>query len=122
MRRYFLLIALSIVYTIHLYLKFSKAAVPAFFSHYFADLLCMPLLYSYVLLFMRWFRGEPNLQLSAAMTVVGVVYVGMVFEFVLPFFFNRYTADIWDVWMYAIGGTVFYYLQPYLLPSHQEVK
>lgn len=108
MRRYFLLIGLSIAYLVHLVLKFRKVPVPTFFSHYFADLLCMPLLLSYALLFMRWFRGEPDLRLSSAMILAGVVYVSVVFEWVLPHFFNRYTADGWDVVMYGIGG-LFYY-------------
>lgn len=115
MRRYFLLLGLSIAYLVHLYLKFSEALVPVFFSHYFADLLCMPLLLSYALLFMRWFRGEPDLHLSTAMILAGVVYVSVVFEWILPHFFRRYTSDVWDVVMYGIGGMFYYCFQDRLL-------
>lgn len=116
MRRYFLLLGLSIVYLVHLWLKFGQVPVPGFFSHYFADLLCMPLLLGYALLFMRWFRGEPDLRLSTAMILAGVIYVSVVFEWILPHFFRRYTADGWDVVMYGIGGSIFWTLQDKLVP------
>jgi len=115
MRRYFLLMSLSMAYLVHLCLKFGQVPVPSFFSYYFADLLCMPLLLSYALLFMRWFRGEPDLRLSAAMIVTGVAYVSLVFEWVLPHFFRRYTGDVWDVVMYGIGGVLYYCFQDRLL-------
>lgn len=115
MRRYFLLIGLSIAYLVHLWLKFGQVPVPVFFSHYFADLLCMPLLLSYTLLFMRWFRGEPDLRLSPVMILAGVAYVGVVFEWILPHFFRRYTADVWDVVMYGIGGLLYDFFQDRLV-------
>lgn len=117
MRRYFLLSVLNIAYAVHLYLKFSKTLVPVFWSHYFADLLCMPLLLSYTLWFMRWFRGEPDLHLSIAMILAGVLYVSVVFEWILPHFFVRYTGDLWDMVMYGIGGVLFGLFQHALMPK-----
>jgi len=115
MRRYPLLSLLWALYTVHLVLKFGQVPVPTFFSHYFADLLCMPLLLSVALLVMRWVRADADLYLSRAMILVATLYVGLVFECVLPLFFQRYTADVWDVVMYGVGGELFCFFQKRLL-------
>ena len=107
MKRYPFLCFLLVLYVAHLVLKFGRVPVPAFFSHYFADLLCMPLLLSSTVLFMRWLKADAGLYLSGAMILVGTLYVSLVFECVLPLFFQRYTADVWDVVMYVVGGGLF---------------
>ena len=117
MRRYPFLVFLLALYVVHLVLKFGRVPVPPFFSHYFADLLCMPLLLSSTVLFMRWVRADASLYLSGAMILVASLYVSLVFECVLPLFFQRYTADVWDVVMYGVGGGLFYVFQKRLLPK-----
>lgn len=117
MRRYPLLFLLLALYVVHLVLKFGRVPVPPFFSHYFADLLCMPLLLSSAGLFMRWLRAEEGLYLSWAMILVATLYVSLVFEYVLPLLFERYTADVWDVVMYGVGGGLFYVFQKRWLPN-----
>lgn len=116
MRRYPLLSLLLALYVVHLVLKFGRVPVPMFFSHYFADLLCMPLLLSVAGLVMRWVRADAGLCLSGAMILVASLYVSLVFECVLPLFFQRYTADVWDVVMYGVGGGLFWVFQERLLP------
>lgn len=116
MRRYPLFCFLLVLYVVHLVLKFGQVPVPVFFSHYFADLLCMPLLLSSAGLFMRWLKAEEGVYLSAAMILVATLYVSLVFEYVLPLLFQRYTADVWDVGVYGIGGGLFYVFQKHLLP------
>ncbi len=115
MRRYLFLWLLFALYLVHLVLKFGQVPVPPFFSHYFADLLCMPLLLSSAVLVMRWVRADAGLYLSGAMILVATLYVSLVFECVLPLFFQRYTADIWDVVMYGVGGGLFGVFQKDLL-------
>ena len=117
MRRYPLLFLLLALYVVHLVLKFGRVPVPLFFSHYFADLLCMPLLLSCAALFMRWLKGDPGLYLSGAMILVASLYVSLAFECVLPLFFQRYTAVIWDVVMYGVGGGLFFVFQKRWLPK-----
>jgi len=116
MKRYPFLCFLLVLYAVHLVLKFGRVPVPMFFSHYFADLLCMPLLLSTAALFMRLVRADEDLYLSRAMILVATLYVGLVFECVLPLFFQRYTADFWDVVMYGVGGGLFWGFQERLLP------
>lgn len=117
MRRYTLLFLLLALYVVHLVLKFGRVPVPLFFSQYFADLLCMPLLLSFTALFMRWFRAEEDLYLSGAMILVATLYVSLIFEYVLPLLFERYTADAWDVVMYGVGGGLFFVFQKWWLPN-----
>ena len=117
MRRYPLLSLLLASYFVHLALKFSQVPVPMFFSHYFADLLCMPLLLSVAVLVMRWVKADAGLHLSRAMILVATLYVSLVFECVLPLFFQRYTADFWDVVMYGVGGGLFWVFQKRWLPK-----
>ena len=116
MRRYPFLSLLSVLYAVHLVLKFGRVPVPMFFSHYFADLLCMPLLLCLAVLVMRWVRADTGLYLSSTMILVATLYVSLVFECVLPLFFQRYTADVWDVVMYGVGGGLFCVFQKRLLP------
>ena len=73
-------------------------------------------LLSGAVLFMRWVRSDAGLYLSRAMILVATLYVSLVFECVLPLFFQRYTADLWDVVMYGVGGGLFYFFQKRWLP------
>lgn len=115
MRRYPLVVGLLACYLVHLSLKFGRVPVPWFFSHYFADLLCMPLLLSLVVIGMRNIKKEPNLYLPWPMILVAVLYVGVVFEYWLPHYWPRYTADVFDLLMYGVGGLGFYFFQARLL-------
>lgn len=120
MRRYSFVWLLLALYVVHLVLKFGRVPVPPFFSHYFADLLCMPLLLSVAVLFMRWVRADADVYLSGVMILIATLYVSLVFECVLPLFFQRYTADVWDVVMYGVGGGLFYVFQKQLLPVNEH--
>ena len=122
MRRYPLVCFLLALYVVHLVLKFGRVPVPLFFSHYFADLLCMPLLLSSAVLFMRWLRTEEGLYLSGGKILVATLYVSLVFESVLPLFFQRYTADVWDVVMYGVGGGLFFVFQQRFFPMNPSKR
>ena len=116
MRRYPLVVGLMACYLIHLLFKFGRVPVPWFISHYFADLLCMPLLLSVVVIGMRGVKKDPNLILPGSMIVMAVLYVAFVFEYWLPLHWSRYTADVFDLLMYGVGGLGFYFFQTWLLP------
>jgi len=117
LRRYPWVIGMLGCYGFHLILKFGHIPVPIFLSHYFADLLCMPLLLSVAVIGMRWVKSLPNLTLNLLMVVCAVLAVGFVFEYWLPQISNRYTADGLDLWMYGVGGGLFWVFQATLVPK-----
>jgi hypothetical protein len=119
LRRYPLVVGLLMCYGFHLILKFGRIPVPIFLSHYFADLLCMPLLLSVVVIGMRWVKSLPNLTLNLPMVVCAVLAVGFVFEYWLPQNSKRYTADGLDLLMYGVGGGVFWVFQATLVPKEK---
>jgi hypothetical protein len=119
LRRYPLVVGLLVCYGFHLILKFGRIPVPIFLSHHFADLLCMPLLLSVVVIGMRWVKSIPSLTLNLWMVVCAVLAVGFVFEYWLPQISQRYTADGLDLWMYGVGGGLFWVFQTKLVPTEK---
>ena len=45
------------------------------------------------------------------MIIVMTLYYSVIFEFILPKFSLKYTADYYDVLCYGIGAILFYYHQ-----------
>jgi hypothetical protein len=115
MKRYYFLFFISLFYLIHLAFKFTQVPVPQWFSSYFADVLCLPIIFSYVLLLMRYVKKTPNLCLTIPMIIVGVMITSILFEYILPSFSKKYTADIGDVFAYIGGAIIFYFYQKYTL-------
>jgi hypothetical protein len=105
------IIIATALYAIHLLCKFNNISVPVWFSSYFADFLCMPLLLSYTLILIRKIKKLPEFVLSWQMIVFATVYVSVVFEVVLPYFSLRFRGDWVDVGMYILGGIVYYWGQ-----------
>ena len=100
---------LTITYIIHLDLKFSQVTVPQWFSSYFADALCLPLMLSYNLLWIRRVKKTPTFQLSPAMVFAAWLMVSVTFEWILPSYASHYTADRVDVLVYAMGGLCYWF-------------
>ncbi len=109
LKNHYLLSVLFVLYCLHLGIKFAKYPVPLWVSSYFADILCLPILLSFIVIFLRKFRQEHDFQLKKSMILFVFLYVSFVFEIVLPTFSNRYTSDIYDVMMYALGGLSYGY-------------
>ena len=88
----------------------THAETPAWFRAYITDLLCMPLLLMLSVVFMRmmWW---PHLLLDLKKVMAAWLYVSILFEMILPSLSDRYTADTWDVVVYAIGCMFFIRIQ-----------
>lgn len=83
--------------------------LPVFIRSYFMDLLCMPVICGIILFLLRLFKKDfylIKLHL-VSLTIMYAIY----FEIIMPPISERYTADIWDVVMYAIGSFLFYQVQ-----------
>jgi len=79
-----------------------------FLDNYLDDLLCMPLLLS------GWLAERYDLFNKKSIDPLEIVFLwllmSVLFEVLLPQMFPQYTADIWDVVCYGIGGFLYYLL------------
>ncbi len=113
--KYKFLLPITFLYLTHLLVKFSQYPVNEWISNYFADVLCLPILLSYILLLMRYFKKEPLLWLNIHQIIFLFVYVSLLFEFILPKYSKRYTSDFYDVMAYAVGAIFFCFFQKKLV-------
>lgn len=82
----------------------------SFFQNYWNDLIIIPLILKVVLWILRKIRGN-NFSLHPFYILFGCLYFSILFEYILPKFHARYTADFLDVFMYFLGGFIFYILE-----------
>ncbi|QHL88866.1 hypothetical protein GU926_16095 [Nibribacter ruber] len=98
---------LAAVYAGHRLWTWLELPRAAWIRFYLDDLLCLPLILNVSLLVMRLLHG-PHFRLTPHQVGIAVVYYAMAFEVVLPLFMPRYTADLTDAFLYAIGGWFFH--------------
>lgn len=88
--------------------------LPHFVRFYLTDLLFVPAMALFALIAVRFFKRNPELKISPILVFVQVILVSIYFEWYLPNYSTKehwYTADAWDILMYAIGGVAFLGLQ-----------
>jgi len=83
----------------------------AFVDFYLNDLLCMPLVLYCTRICMVLIYSAPNLHIPVKYIVVATFYLGWVFEWLLPAWSPRYTADPFDLLMYIFGALLFLFWQ-----------
>lgn len=108
------------IYIILAYAKMNGIHFHKLTDSYLADLLCIPLLLYTSLLVHRYIRRDNTINYNKYMIAFVVIYVSIVFEYFLPKYSTKYTADILDVIMYSIGGIFYAYVIPketLVLPS-----
>ena len=85
--------------------------LPKIVRFYVNDFLIVPIVLFFCLKLIRQINGSVKVTL----TIFQILYISLlysvIFEFWLPKFHPRYTADIIDVFLYFIGGLMFYILQ-----------
>lgn len=99
--------ALLVVYLGHrlwVWLQFPRSL---FVQHYLDDLLCLPIVLTATLFIMRFLYGS-QVRFSVYQVIFVVVYVSVLFEGVLPQHMERYTGDVVDVLLYALGGWIYF--------------
>jgi hypothetical protein len=119
--KYQFLSLITILYLVHLGIKFLQYPVNEWISSYLADVLCLPILLSYILLVLRYFKKKPLLWLNTPQILFLFLYVSILFEFILPKYSKRYTADIYDVLAYAFGAIFFYCFQKKICPIFYKI-
>jgi hypothetical protein len=82
---------------------------PWFLQFYLNDLLCMPIVLGAAIFLQRnLVLRQPAYALTGYQIAIVVIYWSVMFEGVIPKFVERYTADIFDVIAYSLGGLLFY--------------
>lgn len=92
-------------------LKFYSFSNPIWIFNYLNDFLTIPIVAT-ICLHAVWFvKKDTTIRLNLFTIISLVIMFSVYFEYYLPMQSNRYTADVWDVVCYALGGLVFYLLQ-----------
>lgn len=85
--------------------------LPEIIDFYLNDFLIMPILLTISLVILRWSRNNKNYQIPIWVILYICGVYAFLYEYVLPKFNPRYTADIIDVVLYFISGFLFFTLQ-----------
>ncbi|MFD1615003.1 hypothetical protein [Gelatiniphilus marinus] len=91
--------------------KISHVNLPNWVFFYLSDLLCMPFVFSLCLVVVRLINKDNTLLIPLGPIIALTVFYAMYFEWLLPQYIARYTADIIDVFLYIAGAGLFYKFQ-----------
>ena len=86
-------------------------SLPKIVNNYVNDFLILPIVLTICLFILRWSRGDKGYTIPIGVIMYICAFYGVVFEYLLPKFHSRYTTDFIDVFLYFLGGVVFYFLQ-----------
>lgn len=95
-------------------LELFEIKLPWIISNYLNDLLCMPLVLSLSLVIIRILKKDDKLYVPLVVVVIVTLYYAFHFEWLIPKFNARYTADAIDVALYSFGAFLFYRFQKQL--------
>lgn len=87
---------------------------PDFIRFYLTDVLFVPAMALFALIFGRLIKNDQTLKISTLLLFVQTSLIAFYFELYLPFYSSRsaeYTSDLWDVLMYFIGAIIFVIIQ-----------
>tara|TARA_R110002073_G_scaffold53840_4_gene138838 strand:- start:47329 stop:47682 length:354 start_codon:yes stop_codon:yes gene_type:complete len=85
--------------------------LPRIVRFYVNDFLIIPIILSGSLYFLRWSKNDKNYKIPFWIILYISSFYTFIFEYFLPTFHLRYTADVIDSILYFISGFIFYYLQ-----------
>lgn len=107
---YYFIVSIAIGSIIYVAQKLS-VKLPSFINNYMNDFLIIPMVLTVCLFVLQWSRSDKSFQISLGVIFYICIVYSALFEFILPKYFTRYTADILDVILYFAGGLVFFVLQ-----------
>lgn len=107
---YYFIVSIIIGSLIYVAQKLS-VKLPFIINNYVNDFLIIPIVLTVCLFILQWSRNDKSFQISLGVVFYICVMYSVLFEFVLPKYYIRYTADVLDVVLYFAGGFVFFVLQ-----------
>ncbi len=91
-------------------------------KNYLNDLLCMPIILTICLLGVHFIKKDKSIRISLFSALSLATFYSLYFEIILPRITERYTADIYDVFLYFTGALIFYGLQESEPVKHSLLK
>ncbi|WP_370408226.1 hypothetical protein [Tenacibaculum dicentrarchi] len=85
--------------------------LPRIVQFYMNDFLIMPIVLTISLFILRWSKNNENYQIPLWIILYICGFYAFLYEYLLPKFYLRYTADSIDVLLYFISGFIFFILQ-----------
>lgn len=119
-RPHIVFVLLMMFYLIVRFLRVKHPELPSFFKFQITDLIFVPAMCCFALIFIRFFKRDSSLLIPWYSVLIQVLIVSVLFEWYLPKFGyadNIYTSDILDVIMYFLGGGIFILLQRFFFAS-----
>ena len=101
-------------YCIARYCRVNFEGTSGFFKYHFTDLLFIPTVSTFALIFVRLIKRDNSITVSPWLIGFLVLTMTLYFEWYLPTFKSHvhpYTSDWLDVWMYVLGGVGFLWIQ-----------
>jgi hypothetical protein len=117
MGKYKLTIWFISLFTFYFLVRFVRKnwlEAPAFIKYHLTDLIFVPTMCIFALIILRFVKRNNSISISSTLIFTQVAIVSIYFEWFLPKYrshIHPYTSDIWDVFMYVLGGFIFLYLQ-----------
>lgn len=109
-----------IVYFFIRYLRLNVEGLPAFIKFYATDVLFVPAMTCFALIFTRILKRNNKLLIPIYMIFIQTAVISVYFEWYLPTFKSKpgwYTSDWVDVIMYFLGAIAYIAIQQYSLKS-----
>lgn len=103
-----------IAYFIVRFLRINSPELPTFIRFYLTDLLFIPTMGFFALIFVRILKRDVTIKITAPSLFIQVLLVSIYFEWYLPNYSSTshwYTSDFIDVLMYVFGGFIFLWMQ-----------
>lgn len=90
---------------------FFEVQLPRFVRFYVNDFLIIPIVLTTSLYLIRYLKNNSEFRLSLTQVIYIAVLYTVIFEYWLPKFHPRYTADYIDVMLYLLSAILFYFMQ-----------
>ena len=109
-RRLYFLIFVGITTAVYIAQQLSFH-LPHLINNYLNDLLCMPIVLKICQFAVRFIKKDKYITIPIKISFTLTLLYAMYFEFLLPKFNNRYTADAIDVILYFMGLLFFLWIE-----------
>ena len=88
-----------------------EVKLPLLINNYLNDFLIIPIVLTLSVYILRFTRNNKSYKIPIIVIVFLIIIYAIFFEIYMPTVSQRYTADVFDVLTYFLGGFWFYSLQ-----------